>query len=145
MMYDLEQILYWSYEQTSKAVVASPTWTERTASEHRDRYAAIHAAALLHLKVQSLPDTFRAIIEAKYGMLPESLNALVKVLVDKFKLTHTVAQGLLLHWLRHKTRPKLWQLADALGCSERTMKRKSREVQLFLDDLRLQALHSLDS
>ena len=140
---ELEQKLYWAFEQSSLSVVIHPSWSGLPATGGADPYAAHHAAAKLHCKINELPRDQRDLIRAKYGLLPEALTATAALLRHTFGFSEPVAEGMVLCWLNHPQRPQFLQLAALAGVSLRTIKRRASEVYRCLDDLLLHSLHVL--
>lgn len=144
----LEQALYWSYECAQQPVLAKPKWLiddVGAPSYQADAYSAHHAAAKLHGRVSALPDNQRHVVSAKYGLQAESLYAVAQMLVEEFEVPEKVAKGLVLAWLGHPERPRVWMLAEQMGVSERTVKRLTRRVYDRLDSLNAHALRLLSA
>lgn len=140
----LERDLYWAYEQMQVGV-SSPVWTDVPRANHGGALDAKLAAAKIHQRVSKLPDLQRATLDAKYGLLPQGLSQLTQILVQQFRLPETVAQGFVLRWLDHHTQPKLWQLADEMDVSERTIKRRAKDIEQYLNTLCYQSLFALSA
>lgn len=143
----LEQALYWSYECAQQVVLAQTRWTDDAGSAHyaADSYAAHHAAAKLHSKISMLPEPLRQVVSAHYGLQAEGLQAVAEMLAAEYRVPLKVAQGLVLGWLAHPERPRVWMLAEQLGVSERTVKRLTRKVYDHLDRLNAEALSLLSA
>lgn len=140
---ELEQNLYWAFEQSSMAVVVHSSWSGLPTTGGTDPYAAHHAAAKLHLRIGELPPDQRDLIRAKYGLVPCALAATATLLRQTFNFNEPVAEGMVLCWLNHRQRPNFAELATLSDVSLRTIKRRASEVYRFLDDLLLHALHVL--
>lgn len=139
----LEQRLYWAFEQSTSSVLCRQSFDEVHGTFGSDLYAAHHASAKLHYQIDLLPETQSLMLKAKYGLLPIGLNHAADCIQQQFRLPEEVAQGLVLAWLGHSARPRVWQLADMLDVSVSTVKRLTRKVFCFLDDLNRQALYAL--
>lgn len=145
MISRLEKDLYWAYEHSQTAVLSRQALSDARGSSPHDLYAAHHASAKLQARVRALPALQCAVIEAKYGLLPESLYRLALAVSERFRLPENVAQGMVLIWLAHPMKPKLRQIADEMKVSDSTVKRLSQTVRTFLNDVRLQSLYALDN
>lgn len=139
----LEWSLYQAYGQTQGGVFAKPSTGEVKSTINSNPFDRYVDAAFLKRKVSLLQYPDRTVLEAKYGLIPESLLSLASVVQQQFSLTLDVAKAVILCWLEHHSRPKVQTIADKLNMSKRNTFRWLRKMYLFLDKIKDSALDRL--
>lgn len=135
-----EQKLYNAFETLSKPVVTRTDLSACPGGGQSDPYSEFHNACSVLKVVETLPAEQQAVVCAKYGKSFTLLNTLI---TERLGVTEQAAEGFCLAWLKLPDRPRVWQLADLLGKSEITTKRKTKVLYTWLDNLVWAALETL--
>lgn len=139
----IERDLMWAYEQVSSGVLARPMAGRDVSGQAADLYGGLDSASRLLAYVAQLPAAQRCAVEAKCGLITDSLRFCARRLMAHFDVPQEASQALVVCWLNHKAKPKIARLSDLLNASESTAKRRMREARNLLEDDYQKALGNL--
>lgn len=137
-----EQTLYNAFEVLSKPLVTRTDLSACAGGGQSDPYSAFHDACRVLDSVEALPAQQQAVVCAKYG---RDYRLLCPLISERLNVNRQLAEGFCRAWLKLPDRPRVAQLAEHMNLSEITVKRKTKALYTWLDNLVWEALDTLSA